>query len=67
MRWFVWKRPDQDREQLQDDQRLRAEKEAGLAETEEQWPEVREIARELARHRKENRFSERIMRAVKES
>lgn len=67
MRWFFWKRPHHDRALLHNDQQLRAEKEAGLAETEQQWDEVNRIADELKRHRQANRFGERIMRAIKEA
>ena len=66
MHWLFWKHRHVDNsEQLKGDRKLRAEKEAGLAKTEEQWPEVNKIVSELARHRRANQFGERIMKAVK--
>jgi hypothetical protein len=42
----------------------REQSEEGLKEVREQWPEVREVASSLRRHRERNHFAELVSRAL---
>lgn len=63
-----WRRDgdEENRAELDADRAVRAETEERLAETKQQWPEVHHLADELRAHRRNNRFSERIMNALRE-
>lgn len=65
MRWPRRWRADRHHEKLRTDRHARQQQEQRLAETEDRWPEVHRLADELRRQRQANRFSERIMRAVR--
>lgn len=64
MRWRLWRKARTNGE-LASARQLRERKESELQDAERQWPEVRAMAAELRHHREQNRFSERIMRAVR--
>lgn len=64
--WLPWRRTNGETDsRLEQDKVTRAEIEVRLAETKDQWTEVHQVADELRRHRQANRFSERIMNAIR--
>ena len=64
MRWRLWRKASGNGE-LREARQIREQKEDELQQAERQWPEVRATAAEIRHHREQNRFSERIMRAVR--
>lgn len=66
MTWLPWRRSNEpDSDALNQDRAARVEAEDRLAETARRWPEVHRLADELRQHRQANRFSERIMNAIR--